>query len=100
MKLIYRGTTFDYNPANVTTRRPFQHTRTRDSAYELIYRGNTYKVEPTAITQAPVEPVTYELIYRGTIFQVSRNEQGEVTAISSLMNPLNYLKFRTVSLPA
>jgi hypothetical protein len=39
MKLIYRGTTYDYNPANVTARRPFQHTRTRDSAYELIYRG-------------------------------------------------------------
>ncbi|HEY9608856.1 DUF4278 domain-containing protein [Allocoleopsis sp.] len=86
MKLIYRGTTFDYNPANVTARRPFHYTRTHNSAYELIYRGNTYQVEPTAITQAPVEPVTYELIYRGTILQVSRNEQGEVTAISSSTN--------------
>lgn len=87
MKLIYRGTTYDYNPANVTARRPFQHTRTRDSAYELIYRGSTYQAEPTAITQTPVEPVTYELIYRGTILHVSRNKQGEVTAISSSMNP-------------
>lgn len=87
MKLIYRGTTYNYNPANVTARRPFQSTRTRDSAYELIYRGNTYRVEPDAMAKAPVEPVTYELIYRGTILQVSRNEQGEVTAISSLTNP-------------
>ncbi len=95
MKLIYRGTTYDYNPANVTARRPFQHTHTRNSAYELIYRGNTYQVEPTAITQTPVEPVTYELIYRGTILRVNRNEQGEVTAMTSSANPSKHRTLMT-----
>jgi hypothetical protein len=87
MKLIYRGTTYNYNPANVASRRPFQHTRTSDSAYELIYRGNTYRVEPAAIAKAPVKPVAYELIYRGMTYWVNRNEQGEVTAITSSANP-------------
>ena len=87
MKLIYRGTTYDYNPANVTARRPFQHTRTSDSAYELIYRGNTYRVNPTAIAKAPAKPVAYELIYRGATYWVNRNEQGKVTAITSSANP-------------
>ena len=32
MKLIYRGTTYDYNPAKVIARRPFQHTRTTGKA--------------------------------------------------------------------
>jgi|ERR671933_1724074 hypothetical protein len=86
MKLIYRGNTYNYNPANVTARRPFQHTRTSDSAYELIYRGNTYQVEPTAIAKAPVKPEAYELIYRGVTYWVNRNEQGEVTAMTLLAN--------------
>jgi hypothetical protein len=87
MKLIYRGNTYDYNPANVASRRPFQDTRTRDLAYELIYRGNTYRVEPNVITEAPVKPVAYELIYRGITYWVNRNEQGEVSAIASSANP-------------
>lgn len=87
MKLIYRATTFDYNPAKVAARRPFQRTRRTDkSAYELMYRGNTYRVDPNVITQAPVKPAAYELIYRGMFFRVNRNEQGEITAITSSTN--------------
>lgn len=86
MKLIYRGNIYNYNPANVTDHRPFQHTRTRDSAYKLIYRGNTYQVDPTAVAKAPVKPAVYELIYRGITYQVNRNEQGEVTAMTSSAN--------------
>lgn len=87
MKLIYRGNTYNYNPNNVTARRPFQHTRTSDSAYELIYRGNTYRVKPAAIAKAPVKPAAYELIYRGVTYWVNRNEQGEVTTITSSAKP-------------
>ncbi|MEG4115083.1 MULTISPECIES: DUF4278 domain-containing protein [unclassified Microcoleus] len=82
MKLIYRGTTYDYNPANVAARHPSQPTPTRDSAYELIYRGNTYRVDPNAITKTPVKPTSYELIYRGITYWVNRNEQSDVPAIT------------------
>lgn len=85
MKLIYRGTAFNYNPANINVHRPVKPTF--ESAYELIYRGNTYRVEPTAVRQTSVKPTEYELIYRGIIYQVKRNEQDEVIAMTSCANP-------------
>jgi Domain of unknown function (DUF4278) len=78
MKLIYRGTIYNYDPANATASRPVQRT----SPYKLIDRGSTYWVAPIVITEAAVEPVVYELSYRGNTYQVIRNEQGQVTAIA------------------
>jgi Domain of unknown function (DUF4278) len=80
MKLIYRGTTYDYHPINATANRPLQ--RIFKSPYKLIYRGNTYWVDPTAIAEICVEPMVYELSYRGNTYQVIHNEQGQVIAIA------------------
>ena len=90
MKLIYRGTTFNYNPANINAHRPVQPTF--ESAYELIYRGHTYRVEPTAIRETSVKRTEYELIYRGITYQVKRNEQGEVIAMASCANRFKHKK--------
>lgn len=88
MQLIYRGTILNYNPANVNVRQSVQR---RESTYELIYRGNTYRVDPTASKPASTKSNEYELIYRGSMYRVNRNEQGEVTAITST----NFSKCRT-----
>lgn len=95
MKLIYRGTTINYDPANINAHRPAKPTF--ESAYELIYRGHTYRVEPTAVRQTPVKPTEYELIYRGITYQVKRNEQGEVISMTSCTN---LLKHKTSTNPA
>lgn len=79
MQLIYRGTTFNYNPAHINDRCPVQCS---ESAYKLIYRGNTYRVDPTVATIASAKPMEYKLIYRGSTYQVSRNEQDEMIAIA------------------
>ena len=84
MKLIYRGTTINYNPANINAHRPAKPTFA--SAYELIYRGHTYRVEPISIRQPSVKPTEYELIYRGITYQVKRNEQDEVISMTSCAN--------------
>ncbi len=81
MELIYRGTTFNYDPAERAVPHPAQ--RTFESPYELIYRGTTYRIDPTVIPETDVEPVVYELNYRGTTYQMNRNEQGKITAITS-----------------
>jgi Domain of unknown function (DUF4278) len=44
MKLIYRGLTYDYDPAKRATRRPFGRTHISQTAYELIYRGHKYEL--------------------------------------------------------
>jgi hypothetical protein len=72
MKLIYRGSTYNYDPARVKTRRPFPHPE--QSAYELIYRGNTYWFDPAIAELASVKPDSYQLIYRGNTYQVNRHK--------------------------
>lgn len=84
MKLIYRGTTINYDPANINAHRPVKPSF--ESAYELIYRGHTYRVEPTAVKETSVKPTEYELIYRGMTYQVKRNEQGELIAMTLCAN--------------
>jgi hypothetical protein len=81
MKLIYRGSTYNYDPAQVKPRRPFPHPE--QSAYELIYRGNTYRFDPAIAELASVKPDSYQLIYRGSTYQVHRNKVGGVVPISS-----------------
>jgi hypothetical protein len=84
MQLIYRGTTFNYDPAERAARRLDEHTFT--APYELMYRGTTYRIDPMAIPETSLKPGVYELNYRGTTYQMHRNEQGEVTAINSSVN--------------
>jgi Domain of unknown function (DUF4278) len=91
MQLFYRGTTFNYDPAERAARRLAQ--RTFEAPYELMYRGRTYRIDPNVITETSVKPVVYELTYRGTAYQVHRNEQGEVTTIAS---SANFSKHRTL----
>lgn len=81
MQLFYRGTTFNYDPAERAASRLAQCTDR--SPYELTYRGHTYRIDPTVIAETSVEPAVYKLNYRGTVYQVQRNEQGEITAIAS-----------------
>jgi Domain of unknown function (DUF4278) len=88
MKLIYRGATYNYDPAQAKARRAAQPTR--QSAYDLIYRGNAYRFDPSLAKPAAVKPSSYELIYRGNTYQVNRNESGEMTAISCSTNLLNH----------
>ncbi|HEY9667479.1 MAG TPA: DUF4278 domain-containing protein [Coleofasciculaceae cyanobacterium] len=96
MKLIYRGLTYDYDPAKGATRYPFQRTRTSQSTYELIYRGNRYRVEPNAITKTSVQPVTYELIYRGVTYWLHRKEQGGVIAIAPIYKPFKKIRLKAI----
>jgi hypothetical protein len=84
MQLIYRGTTFNYDPAQRAAQRLVQ--RTSGAPYELKYRGCTYRIDPMAIKETSVEPVVYELIYRSMTYQVHRNEQGKITAMTSSAN--------------
>jgi Domain of unknown function (DUF4278) len=81
MKLIYRGSTYNYDPAQVKPRRPFPHPE--QSAYELIYRGNTYRFNPAIAELASVKPDSYQLIYRGSTYQVNRSKIGEAVVIAS-----------------
>jgi Domain of unknown function (DUF4278) len=81
MKLIYRGSTYNYDPAQVKPRRPFPHPE--QSAYELIYRGNTYRFDPAIAELASVKPDSYQLIYRGSTYQVNRSKVSRSVPISS-----------------
>ncbi len=88
MQLFYRGTTFNYDPAERAARRPDE--RAFRAPYELMYRGRTYRIDPMAIPETSLKPEVYELNYRGTTYQMHRNEQGEVTAINSSVNAPNH----------
>jgi hypothetical protein len=77
IKLIYRGTTYNYDPDRARTGTPLPHHR--KSACNLIYRGSTYRFDPALASPDPVKPSSYELIYRGCTYQVHRNEKGEVS---------------------
>jgi Domain of unknown function (DUF4278) len=77
MKLIYRGTTYDYDPAQAKT----DHRPQRTTPYELIYRSNRHYVDPSKVNAA-ITPRSYELMYRGNTYQVSRNASGEMTNIT------------------
>jgi hypothetical protein len=82
MKLIYRGTTYERNPSQASSR-PFQQVRESGPAYNMTYRGVTYHVEPNAKpTEAPVPPATYNLIYRGVTYLVNRTASGEATVLT------------------
>jgi hypothetical protein len=77
MKLIYRGTTYDYDPAQAK----IDHLPQRTTPYELIYRGSRYRVDPGNVSVAPIEPRSYELMYRGNTYQMTYNKSDEMTTI-------------------
>ncbi len=73
MKLIYRGTSFDYNPskgAGENIGRPSRPHHVSPAPYTLIYRGQTLHVDPTQPTEEVV-PYAQELIYRGEKYYTS-----------------------------
>jgi hypothetical protein len=73
MKLIYRGTSFDYNPGRVPGGNLGQPTRPHHVSpfpYTLIYRGQTLHVDPTQSIEEVLHR-SYELIYRGVRYQTN-----------------------------
>jgi hypothetical protein len=85
MKLIYRGTTYDYDPTQAKADRYNQSTH--QEPYNLTYRGSTYRVDPRIPKPISDQSRSYELIYRGCTYQVTRNAAGEMIA----MNPSTML---------
>lgn len=81
MKLMYRGTTYDYDPIQAKIDRSTQIIHQKP--YDLIYRGVSYRVDPRILEPISSQAECYELIYRGCTYQVTRNEVGEMTAIHS-----------------
>lgn len=77
IKLIYRGTTYNYDPDRLRANSPLP--RSRKSACNLIYRGVAYRFDPALAKPESVKPCSYELIYRGSTDRVHRNEKGEVS---------------------
>jgi len=68
MKLIYRGTSFDYNPTRAegtNIGRPARPHHVSSTPYTLIYRGQTLHIDPTQTTEEVAVPYASELIYRG-----------------------------------
>jgi hypothetical protein len=86
MKLIYRGTAYDYDPtyAPRNAGRPARPARGSQVPYALIYRGTRYEVDPQSPFQAVDLPETSDLIYRGVSYRVQRNAQGEVINMTTL----------------
>jgi hypothetical protein len=78
MQLIYRGIKYDYDPAQAKT----DHRPQRTAPYELCYRGNRYRVDPMIAESVAIVPRSYKLMYRGNTYQMTRNEFGEMTAIT------------------
>jgi hypothetical protein len=83
MKLIYRGATYNYDPAQAKANRATQSTP--QAAYDLIYRGARYRVDPSIAKPVSEKPQSYELIYRGCIYQMTHNQAGEVLAMGSAL---------------
>ena len=77
IKIVYRGTTYNYDPDRVRASSPLPHHR--KSACNFIYRGSTYRFDPALARPDSVKPSSYELTYRGCTYQVHRNEKGEVS---------------------
>ncbi|WP_373539493.1 DUF4278 domain-containing protein [Chamaesiphon sp.] len=67
IKLIYRGTTYNYDFDSVRTNSLLPHPR--KSPRNLIYRGVTYSFDPALAKPNSVKPSSYELIYRGSTYQ-------------------------------
>ncbi len=77
MKLIYRGTTYDYDPTQPKRRDTrFDHLR---EPLTLRYRGNVYRFTPGQEAETYQPRSSYELIYRGSRYWV--HPEGEVAPV-------------------
>jgi hypothetical protein len=88
MKLIYRGASYEYNPASLEVRevdvlRHHQNAHQRchtlaESSHPLMYRGATYTTDQVAhaLACATVSGTPQQLTYRGV--QYTRNANGIV----------------------
>ncbi len=93
MKLIYRGDSYEYNPASLEVRdvdalRHYQNAHQRcqtlvESNYPMIYRGTAYTTAQIAqsLASAPTSGTPQLLTYRGT--QYVRNANGIVEFVRS-----------------
>jgi hypothetical protein len=77
IKLLCRGTTYDYNPT-ATANHPNQQKRQPGLIHTLIYRGFTYQLDSNPQTpQSDHNPTTYQLTCRGARYVLLRTAQGE-----------------------
>lgn len=74
MKLTYRGTDYNYNPAvtnladRTTQLRQHQTVERKALGTVLRYRGTTYQVQPTTATAPATVPANVKLLYRGVAY--------------------------------
>lgn len=75
MKLTYRGTNYNYNPAvtdladRTTQLRQHQSLERKALGTVLRYRGASYQVQPTtAIAKPATLPANVKLVYRGVAY--------------------------------
>jgi Domain of unknown function (DUF4278) len=98
MKLIYRGNTYDHDPAQ-SLNRPFQQIRGVGPAYTLTCRGVTHQIDPQrpVPSGAQTKPATYELIYRGDVYRIQRPVQVEATQADGLQPTGGHRQFATLN---
>jgi hypothetical protein len=76
MKLLCRGTTYDYTPTEIANH-PNQQKRQPGLIHRLIYRGFTYQLDSNPQTPKPDhKPTTYQLTCRGIRYVVIRTAEG------------------------
>jgi hypothetical protein len=76
MKLIYRGTTFDFNLHQSIVNHCFREP------YTLRYRGMTYQVDPTTQQASYQQRVSCQLRYRGLTYFKCYDEQEKIARSS------------------
>lgn len=70
-KLVYRGVTYDYTPANATVPAPASEAKVAHHAYKLSYRGTSYSVDPNVeVKQSIFHPIA-NLMYRGIAYSMN-----------------------------
>jgi hypothetical protein len=88
MKLIYRGTTFEYDLSQRRVNNSFQPAYSSREPYTLMYRGVTYQINPSAKEKASIQPRDYELTYRGVTYFIHHNGQEKLTQFSQVGNAI------------
>jgi hypothetical protein len=85
MKLIYRGSTYEYDPTQPRGREKERRFEDVREPFLLMYRGNIYRLDPNQSAQATYQPRSaYQLIYRGNTYWVQpEGEQVAPTATGS-----------------
>ena len=77
MKLLYRGTSYDYNPHLSNQRISWGAAPLVKPSYSLTYRGHAYLVDPNVDMSQPVAAFSSDLIYRGVAYQLNGGTTSE-----------------------